>query len=90
MNSAQRRAPLHPLRGYTVRALEASIARLEYRLRLAAEMIAFGDLDLADDLYQAAIAHLWELDPSRYEEDDEAYLWRSMLNEMKNARRNNA
>lgn len=76
-----------PLRGDTTGELERAIAHFNRRLRRAAEKVAKGDLDLAEDLYQVAIAQLWEHDPSRFDDDDEAYLWTSMVNRMLMARR---
>ena len=76
-----------PLRGDTARAFERAVAHFGHRLRRAAVKIARGNLDVAEDLYAAAIARLWELDPSRFDEDDEAYLWTSMINQMLMARR---
>jgi DNA-directed RNA polymerase specialized sigma24 family protein len=79
-----------PLRGDTARAFERAVTHFGHRLRRAARKIAHGDLDVAEDLYAAAIARLWEHDPSRFDEDDEAYLWTSMINQMLMARRDNA
>lgn len=76
-----------PLRADTNRELELTIARLEKRLRHAARMVAEGDADLADDLYQRAITYLWELDPSRFDAEDEGYLWQSLVNRMIDGRR---
>jgi DNA-directed RNA polymerase specialized sigma24 family protein len=79
-----------PLRGDTERAFERAVTHFDERLRHAARKIAHGDRDVAEDLYAAAIAQLWEHDPSRFDEDDEAYLWTSMINQMLMARRGNA
>ena len=79
-----------PLRGDTARAFERAVAHFSERLRRAARKIADGDRDVAEDLYAAAIAQLWEHDPSRFDEDDEAYLWTSMINQMLMARRERA
>jgi len=76
-----------PLRGNTTLELELAVERLRPRLRRAARAIAEGDSDLAKDFYQIAIAHLWELDPARFDDDDAAYLWRALVNRMLNARR---
>lgn len=76
-----------PLRGDTAGQFERAVARFRDRLRRAAEKIARGDLDMAEDLYGVAIAQLWEHDPSRFDEDDEAYLWSAMVNGMLTARR---
>jgi DNA-directed RNA polymerase specialized sigma24 family protein len=89
MNAAQSNALFHPLRGSTLGALKLSIVRYEDRLQHSAQAIAGGELDVADDLYQAAVIQLWELDPSRYDEDDEAYIWICMVNEMRKALRDN-
>src|SRR5436309_1766426 len=80
-------ARFQPLRGDTTGELQLVIARLDDRLRRAARTIAEGDRDLADDLYEVAVTQLWEMDPSRFDQDDEGYLWRSMVNRMLNARR---
>ena len=87
MSTAKRTARFQPLRGNTVGELELAIERVGERLRRAARAVAEGDLDLADDFYQIAIMQLWELDPSRFEDDDENYLWRSMVNRMIDGRR---
>ena len=79
--------PFQPLRGNTALELELAIERLGPRLRRAARAVANGDADLAADFYQLAITHLWELDPSRFDDDDAAYLWRALVNRMLNARR---
>jgi hypothetical protein len=76
-----------PLRGNTELELELAIQRLGPRLRRAARAVARGDVQLAADFYQLAITHLWELDPARFDNDDEAYLWRALVNHMLNARR---
>jgi hypothetical protein len=77
---------VQPLRGDTARAFERAVEHFGKRLRLAARKIAHGERDVAEDLYAAAIAQLWELDPSRFDEDDEAYLWTSMIYRMLTAR----
>ena len=87
MNPTTPKAPFEPLRANTVGALELATARLEKRLRRAARAITEGDLDQAEDLYTLAVTHLWELDPSRFDEDDDGYLWRSLVNCMVSARR---
>jgi DNA-directed RNA polymerase specialized sigma24 family protein len=87
MRRATTRPNFQPLRGNTVGELEAAIAHFNGRLRRAARAIADDDADLAEDLYQAAITQLWELDPARFDEDDEPYLWRSMVNQMLKGRR---
>ncbi|MFL5615413.1 MAG: sigma factor [Gemmatimonadaceae bacterium] len=76
-----------PLRGDTAGELERAITHFDGRLRRAAEKLARGNLDLAEDLYQVAITQLWEHDPSRFDADDEAYLWTAMVNRMLMARR---
>jgi DNA-directed RNA polymerase specialized sigma24 family protein len=80
-------ARLQPLRGDTSDEFQRAVAHFGTRLRRAAEKIARGDLDLAEDLYAAAVTQLWEHDPARFDEDDEAYLWTSMINQMLMARR---
>ena len=87
MNPATKTTSFQPLRGNTDGALELAIAHFGPRLRHAARKIAKGDLDVADDLYQRAITQLWMLDPSRFDEDDDGYVWRSMVSRMLNARR---
>jgi DNA-directed RNA polymerase specialized sigma24 family protein len=86
---AQTLTRFQPLRGDTAGALHLAIARFDRHLRRAAEKLARGDIDVANDLYQVAITHLWELDPARFDRDDEGYLWKSMVSRMLNARRNN-
>lgn len=81
------RPDFRPMRGSTRLELELAIERLGPRLRRAARAIAEGDAQLAADFYQIAVTHLWELDPSRFDEDDAAYLWRALVNRMLNARR---
>src|SRR5437867_733273 len=87
MSQSTMTAAFLPLRGDTVGALELAIARFEKRLRRAAEVLANGDLDLAEDIYSVAITHLWELDPARFDHEDDGYLWRSMMSRMLNAHR---
>jgi len=87
MNSIGTNARFQPLRGNTAREFERAVERFKKRLRLAAQRVAEGNIDLAEDLYQVAITHLYELDPARFDADDEAYLWRSMVHRMLNARR---
>ena len=86
MNRSKMTASFKPLRGNTVGAFELAIARFERRLRYAARVVAGGDRDLAKDFYQAAITQLWELDPARFDEDDDGYLWQAMMNRMLKAR----
>ena len=87
MNRAKTTASFKPLRGSTDGALVLAIERFKRRLWYAARVLAGGDRDLAKDFYQAAITQLWELDPARFDEDDDGYLWRSMMNRMLNAQR---
>lgn len=87
MNTVDATSILQPLRGDTAGELERAIAHFGTRLRHAAEKVARGNLDLAEDLYQVAITQLWEHDPSRFDDDDEAYLWTAMVNRMLMARR---
>ena len=87
MNPFKRGAAFQPLRGNTVGALERAIERFERRLWRAARLIAGGDNDAAEDLYQVATAELWELDPARFEPDDDAYLWQAMMKRMLKAHR---
>ena len=82
MNAIKRGAAFLPLRGNTVGALERAIERFERRLWRAARLIAGADKDVAEDLYQVAIAELWELDPARFDADDDAYLWQAMMKRM--------
>jgi DNA-directed RNA polymerase specialized sigma24 family protein len=90
MNQVKKGAAFQPLRGNTVGALERAIARFERRLWRAARLIAGGDTDVAEDLYQVAIAELWELDPARFDHDDDGYLWRAMIKRMLKAKRDDA
>ena len=87
MNAAKMNGPFQPLRGDTVGALELAVAHFGPRLRRASRVVARGDKDLAKDFYQIAITQLWELDPSRFDKDDEGYLWQAMMNRMLMARR---
>jgi len=87
MSAATIKPSFQPLRGNTILELQLAIERLGPRLRRAARTIANGDADLAEDFYQAAITELWEHDPSRFDDDDEAYLWTAMVNRMLMARR---
>jgi DNA-directed RNA polymerase specialized sigma24 family protein len=89
MNTVAANGVFQPLRGDTAGEFEGAIAHFGKRLRRAAEKVAKGNLDLAEDLYQVAITQLWELDPSRFDDDDEAYLWTAMVNRMLMARRDN-
>lgn len=85
MNDITIRPPFQPLRGNTALELELAIERLGPQLRRAARAIANGNADVAKDFYQLAITHLWELDPSRFDDDDAAYVWRALVNRMLNA-----
>jgi hypothetical protein len=87
MNPVTRNPAFQPLRGNTSGALELAIARFESRLRRAAKVLARGDRHLAKDFYEVAITELWELDPARFDHDDEGYLWQAMINRMLMARR---
>jgi len=89
MNTVAANGVFQPLRGDKAGEFERAIAHFGKRLRRAAEKVAHGDLDLAEDLYKVAITQLWEHDPSRFDDDDEAYLWTSMVNRMLMARRDN-
>ena len=79
--------PFQPLRGDTAGELKLAIARFDSRLRHAAWVMAEGDNDVAEDLYQIAITHLWELDPARFDRDDDGYLWQSIIRQMGKGRR---
>jgi DNA-directed RNA polymerase specialized sigma24 family protein len=79
--------PFEPLHGDTAGELKLAIARFDSRLRHAARAMADADDDVAEDLYQIAITHLWELDPSRFDRDDDGYLWQSMIRRMGKGRR---
>jgi len=87
MNLSTTNAPFQPLRGNTIGELQLTIASFETRLRRAAQVLAEGETALAEDLYQAAITQLWEHDPSRFDLEDDGYLWQSMINRMLMARR---
>ena len=87
MNRRKITGTFQPLRGNTDGALRLAIARFNERLRDEARSLAKGDRDLADDFYQAALAELWELDPSRFDSDDDGYLWQAMMHRMLKARR---
>jgi DNA-directed RNA polymerase specialized sigma24 family protein len=90
MKPGERGAAYKPLRGNTVVALERAVERFERRLRRAARLIAGGDADAANDLYQLAITELWELDPARFDPDDDGYLWQAMMKRMLKAYRDDA
>jgi DNA-directed RNA polymerase specialized sigma24 family protein len=90
MNPARTKSAFRPLRGNTVGELERSIVRFERRLRRAARLIAGGDTDYAKDLYQVAITELWELDPARFDPDEDGYLWQAMMKRMLKAYRDDA
>ena len=87
MNPARIKPAFQPLRGNTARALELAIARFERRLRYVARLIAEGDKEHAKDLYEVAITELWELDPARFDTDDDGYLWQAMTRRMFTAHR---
>lgn len=89
MSASKTTTAFRPLQGSTVGALELAIARFERRLRYASRVVAAGDRDLAEDFYQAAIAELWEVDPARFDTDDDGYLWQVMMNRMLKSRRGN-
>lgn len=80
-------AVFQPLRGDTVGELELAIERFDKRLRRAAGVVSGGEADVAEDLYQLAIAELWELDPARFDRSDDGYLWRAMMKRMLMVRR---
>ena len=65
-------------------ALRAAHDRLWPMMRSIAMRLADDDADFADDLTQEAFIHLWHLDPSRFDDDDQPYLkkalWARMLN----------
>ena len=64
-------------------ALRATYERLWPMMRSIAMRLADKDADFAEDLLQEAFIHLWQLDPSRFDEEDQAYLkkalWARML-----------
>lgn len=64
------------------RALEQVISLLGHDLRSAARVIAEQDRARADDLYQEALIHLWELGPARFAPEDMAYLRSSAVRRM--------
>ena len=57
---------------------------LKYRkfIRYAAVMLAREELDLVDDLEQEAFILLWEIDPSRFDDEDGGYLLRAIFKRM--------
>ena len=65
-------------------ALRAAYDRLWPMMRCIAMRLADNDADFAEDLLQEAFIHLWELDPSRFDDADQPYLkkalWARMLN----------
>jgi DNA-directed RNA polymerase specialized sigma24 family protein len=66
-------------------ALCAAHDRLWPLLRSIAMSLANDDEDFADDLTQEAFIKLWELDPSRFDEADQAYLKRALVTRMLDA-----
>src|SRR5437762_11431518 len=87
MNPVRKKSAFQPLRGNTVGELEVAIERFDKRLRRAARVVSGGDIDQAEDFYQVAISELWELDPARFDCDDDGYLWQAMMKRMLMARR---
>lgn len=82
MSAMRTNRTFRPLRGDTIGELERATKRFDKRLRRAARIIAGDDRDYAADLYQAAMTELWELDPARFDPDEDGYLWQSMINRM--------
>jgi ABC-type transporter Mla MlaB component len=64
------------------RAYGAALVRLLPYLRQQASRIAGGDPWLEGDLTQEALIELWEMDASRFDEDDQVYLKRALVHRM--------
>lgn len=67
------------------RAFREAQERLALIINRHALDLADQDGDLADDLRQEAWVHLWELDPSRFDENDWSYLKKALVSRMINA-----
>jgi hypothetical protein len=67
------------------RAYGAALVRLLPFLRQKASRIAGGDPQLEGDLTQEALIELWEIDASRFDEDDQVYLKRALVHRMLDA-----
>jgi hypothetical protein len=67
------------------RAYGAALKRLLPYLRQRASRIAGGDPQLEGDLTQEALIELWEIDASRFDEDDQPYLKQALVRRMYHA-----
>ena len=68
-------------------AFEKAWSEMRAYVRKSAEHLAQGEADFADDLEQEARIALWDLDPSRFDEDDAEYVKTALRNRMKDAAR---
>ena len=69
------------------RAFGIAAARRMGFLRRVARIISRGDRQLAEDLLQEALIAMWELDPSRFDAEDERAFTRMLVDRMKQVRR---
>ena len=69
------------------RAFGIAAARRMGFLRRVARIISRGDRQLAEDLLQEALIAMWELDPSRFDAEDEHAFLRMLVDRMKQVRR---
>jgi len=67
-------------------AYRAALARLDPIARRMAHDLAKGMRYHEEDLLQEGLTELWELDPSRYEVDEDEVLVSAMMNRMQRAR----
>jgi DNA-directed RNA polymerase specialized sigma24 family protein len=67
--------------------LRHALDRLVGQMRRVALYFTEGDEDRADDLLQVAWMRLWELDPSRFDEREQAYVREVLVAKMINALR---
>lgn len=66
-------------------ALRAAYERLHPLMRRLALSLADHDEDFADDLLQEAWIRLWEMDPSRFGDADQAYVKQALFARMLDA-----
>jgi len=74
----------------TDRALEQVIRRLHRGLRKVALQLSRRDRDVAADLVQEAFIWIWQLDPSRFADDEISYLRKAAVNHMVSLHRRDA
>ena len=63
-------------------AVIEAVAKFRRFIRYGAMVLAGGEVDVAEDLEQEAYIVLWELDPSRFDADDDGYLLRAVFKRM--------